>query len=146
MCPKKNLFQGGGFSVSPAIVKIHGCKEFWKQNREVECSMVLGRGAKFINIATICHLKGSYSFFCLSAFLSFFWFFCIFVSLLWNKFQKVPSVQVYPVGFNRCPVYSLRKVWSHWAFLLHKKCGQGHSNHFARHAFAESRMRQKLQA
>ena len=60
------------------------------------------------------------SFFCFSAFLSFFWFFCIFVSLLWNKFQKVPSVQVYPVGFNRCPVYSLRKVWSHWAFLLHK--------------------------
>ena len=99
MCPKKNLFQGGGFSVSPAIVKIHGCKEFWKQNREVECSMVLGRGAKFINIATICHLKGSYSFFCFfcifiyffgfSAFLSFFGFsaflssfflfFCIFI-------------------------------------------------------------------
>ena len=75
------------------------------------------------------------SFFCFSAFLSFFWFFCIFVSLLWNKFQKVPSVQVYPVGFNRCPVYSLRKVWSHWAFLLHKKCGQGHSNHFARACF-----------
>ena len=78
--PKKIFSKEEAFSVSPAIVKIHGCKEFWKQNREVECSMVLGRGAKFINIATICHLKGSYSFFCLSAFLSlFFLFFCVFI-------------------------------------------------------------------
>ena len=80
--PKKIFSKEEAFSVSPAIVKIHGCKEFWKQNREVECSMVLGRGAKFINIATICHLKGSYSFFLFICIFIFFLFFCIFIFFL----------------------------------------------------------------
>ena len=164
--PKKIFSKEEAFSVSPAIVKIHGCKEFWKTKQRSGMFYGLGSRSKVYQYCDDLPSK---------RFIFFFLFFCVFIFFLvflhfyllffvflhfylffgfsaflfhcfeinFKKFQVSKCIQWASIDV-RCTRWEKSEVIG--LFFYIKNVARATQITLQGHAFAESRMRQKLQA